>query len=87
VRSIAIEYFADRAEARLAQMGDHAVQKLERMGGVAVHAVMGEREWTKQPAPNGALVIDGVALARSAEVSGSVAWIICRQTTQANRRE
>jgi hypothetical protein len=72
MRRIAIEDFTDLSETAFPQMRRDAPQIGECLIGVAMYVVMSKRKRTEQPAPDGALVIDGVAAVGIARVATRV---------------
>jgi len=82
---IAIEDLADAAEASLAQVRRETRQQRLRLSGIAVHAIVRQRERAEQPAPDRALVIGGVALAYAAGVDADIVGMPRRQAAQSNR--
>src|SRR5829696_3706993 len=62
VRRIALENLADGAQSLVLQRIAYPLQQGLRRNGVAADAVRGEAEGSKEPGPNGPLVIAAVAL-------------------------
>src|SRR5262249_51621864 len=75
---VAIENFAERADAVTIDALCQRFQKGQRCRSHPVNAIMGEREWTEQPAPNRSLMIGGVALTHSASVAPHMTWLARR---------
>ena len=65
-----------------------AAKRLKEAQGrvaVVVDAVVCKREGTEQPAPDGALMIDSVTIARTASVMAGVSRLTGRETPQPMR--
>src|SRR6266568_2986425 len=65
---VAIKDFTERAEATRIDLTSQGLEKTQRSSGVAVNAIVRKSEGAEQPAPYGALMIRGVAIARAAAV-------------------
>ena len=69
VRGVAVEDFAEGAEAAVTDVSREPVEQSHRMFGIAMHAVVRDRKRAKKPRPYGSLVVSGVALGRAAAIS------------------
>src|SRR5207302_4559382 len=84
-RSIAIENFAERAEAARVNLAAERLEEALCRFAVAVHAIVRERERPEQPAPDGALMISGVAIPGTTAVMAGISGFAGRETPQSMR--
>ena len=80
--SVAIKDFADGAKARGIDGPAKWFQETLRNVAIAIDAEMGQSEGSKQPGPDGALMISGVALANAATAVAFVRWVGTGETAQ-----
>ena len=83
--SITVENFAERAEAARINLAAERLEETQCRFAVMVNTVVCEREGTKQPAPDGALMIGSVAFARAAAVMACISCFARRETPQSVR--
>ena len=87
MRRIAIEDFADGADAVRRQVMRHGLEERECARGIAIDAQMRQHERSQQPRPHGSLMIGGVALGGRAAVMAAIARIGRVERSQAMRRD
>src|SRR5579871_4269946 len=80
---LGVEDFGESTEAVACNGLRQRFEETERVGLVLVDAVMREGERTERPAPNGTLVIGGVAIARAAAKVSDVAGFVSSEAAQA----
>src|ERR1700731_506197 len=83
--SITVENFAERAEAARINLAAERLEETQRRFAVMVDAIVREREGPEQPAPDGALMISGVAIAGAAAVMACISCFARRETPQSIR--
>src|SRR5260370_29310727 len=82
---VAIENFAERAEAVRMNLAAERLEETQRRLAVVVDAIVCECERAEQPAPDGALMIGGVAIAGAASVMAGISRFARRETPQSVR--
>src|SRR5438552_16325933 len=85
MRRIAIKNFSKRSKTIGIDRSCKRLKKRERGGAILVHAVVRQREWTQQPPPNQALMVDGITLTRAAGIDASIAALTGRKASQTER--
>lgn len=83
--SITVKNFAERAEAARINLAAERLEETQRRFAVVVDAVVCEREGAQEPAPDGALMISGVAIAGAAAVMAGISWFAGCETPQSMR--
>ena len=61
-RRLAVKDFSQRAKSVIVEMMSHRSKIRQSRFGMAIHAMVGERERTEEPAPDGALMIGAIPL-------------------------
>src|SRR6266581_8544203 len=84
---VAIKDFTERAEATRIDLTFQGREEPQRSRAVAVNAIVRKSEGAEQPAPYGALMIRGVAIARAATVVPGVARLTRSEAPQSVRGE
>src|SRR5271170_8338136 len=78
MRRVAVEDLADLTEAGIGQMVADGLQKPLCRRGVAVDSIMRERPGTKQPSPDGALVVGAIAFGHRAGTGAAIGRLVGR---------
>lgn len=81
MRRVSIENFAECAQAIAIDAFRQRLQKGQRCRPILVDAIMREREWTEQPAPDSSLMIRRVTLTHAAGVAPRVRQLTRREAT------
>ena len=82
-RGVSIEDFVEGAEAARVNLTSQGLQETQCRLAVFVNAKVRQRKGAKQPAPSGALMIGGIAIAGAAAVVPRIAGFTGRQTAEA----
>jgi len=84
-RAIAVKNLAEGPQTVRMELLAKGLEETQRFLAVTVHAVVGEHERAKQPAPSGAPMIGSVTVARTATITARVARFAGSKTAQAVR--
>src|ERR1700740_527037 len=84
-RRVSVEDFTQRTETGGRDLFRHRFEKTTCHFRVLVNAQMGQDKWADQPTPNGALVIDAVAMLRRSAVVPVIIGALHGQTPQTMR--
>ena len=81
-----VEDLANRAHARLAQMGLEAIQEFpDALDVLRMYFEPSVDEWTNEPSPHRPLVISRISRTKIAIIGALVILVILRERSQANR--
>jgi hypothetical protein len=82
MRRIAVEDLADMAECCVGQVVADRLEQAHRRGGIACHAMNGQRIGTQQPAPHWSLVIAAVPVQHAATIPAAIIGVSGCQRAQ-----
>src|ERR1700730_17562444 len=84
-RRIAIENFAERAQAVRMNLFTERLEKTYRRSAIRANTEMRQHQWAEEPTPHGALMIRAVTLSIIATVMSLVAGFALREAAQSVR--
>src|SRR5260370_38792927 len=82
---IAIEDFAQSAEATCVNLATERLEKTQRCLAIVVDTVMRKPEGPPQPTPDGTLMISGVTITRAASVTTGISRFAGREPAPTER--